>query len=94
MSSKLFDIVAINETKLDDSISDMQVSVDGHAIIRIYRFRGAGGVAMYVQETLNYREREDLCPHDLELVALEMLKNNSKPFLVSTWYRPPCHLVY
>ena len=33
--------------------------------------------------------RADLSPNNLECLTVEINKPRSKPFLVSTWYRPP-----
>ena len=50
--------------------------------------RNGGVVCFYVRCNLNYKIRDDLSPENLELLVLEITRLRSKPFLVSTWYRP------
>ena len=48
-----------------------------------------GGVCIYLHSSINYKIRDDLVPSELEAVCVEIIKPHSKPFLVSTVYRPP-----
>ena len=52
------------------------------------RKRNGGGVCGYVCSSIDIRRRTDLESSSLELLALEVKKPNSKPFLVYCWYRP------
>jgi exonuclease III len=47
MQDKPFDILTLNETRLDNSISDSEVKISGYDIVRPNRNRNGGGVAMY-----------------------------------------------
>ena len=47
------------------------------------------GVCIYVRSNINFQLRADLSPNNLECLTVEISKPRSKPFLVSTWYRPP-----
>ena len=93
------DILALNETWLDTSICDNDVFISGHEIVRRNRYvRGAdekmyGGVSFYVCSRINFSLRTDLSIDQLENVRIEVRKPNSKPFLVTTWYRPPDSIV-
>ena len=52
-----------------------------------------GMVAVYAftnKTSINFVIRRDLNLNDLENLCLEIQKPSSKPFLVVTWYRPPC----
>ena len=89
------DVLAINETKLDSTVNDNEVYIPGYEIIRRDRYlkgRSGGGVCLYVRSTINYSIRSDLST-ELETVTIEIRKPRSKPFVVSTWYRPPNSLV-
>ena len=44
---------------------------------------------MYIRDTIPYTERNDLLSNTLETICIEVSRPCSKPFLVSTWYRPP-----
>ena len=84
------DVLAINESKLDDSIKNCELYIPGYEIIRIDRNRNGGGVCFYINNSINFVIRHDLNLNDLENLCLEIQKPSSKPFLVVTWYRPPC----
>ena len=56
------EVLAINESKLDDTISDTEVCIPGYIIIRKDRSRSGGGVALYIRENLSYTNRIDLVP--------------------------------
>lgn len=84
------DILAINETKLNDNVSDNEVYLSGYEIIRRDRTsNGGGGVCFYIRSGINYKIRSDLNIPDLENLCIEINKPRSTPFLVNTWYRPP-----
>ena len=63
---KSFDIIAFNETRLDLSISDGEVKIYGYDLIRKDRTRKGGGVCIFLRSSINYQNRSDLVPNDLE----------------------------
>jgi len=92
--SKGVDILAINETKLDSTIKDNEVHLPGYGVVRKDRENngrhgGGGGVCIYVRSNINFQIRADLSPSDIECLTNEISRPRSKPFLVSTCYRPP-----
>ena len=89
MCSKNIDLIAFNETRLDLSISDGLIHLDGYEVVRKDRSRNGGGVCIYLRSSINYKIRSDLIPPELEAVCLEITKPQSKPFIVTTIYRPP-----
>ena len=89
MSNNKLDVLAINETKLDDSISDVELNIYGYDLIRRDRHRNGGGVCFFVKSSINYTIRPDLRLEKLENLCIEIHKTNCKPFLIVTWYRPP-----
>jgi exonuclease III len=44
---------------------------------------------VYTFVAINYKIRSDLIPPELEAVCVEITKPQSKPFIVTTIYRPP-----
>ena len=91
ISDKKIDILAINEAKLNDTISDNEIYLPGFEIIRKDRLkngRNGGGVCLYIRSNLNYNIRSDLEHDKLEMISIEIKNPNSRPFFVSTWYRP------
>ena len=63
-----FDIFAINESKIDDSITDGEISISGFNLIRKDHSRAGGGVVLYIRESLSYIDRNDLVPDRLEML--------------------------
>jgi hypothetical protein len=90
MLNNPLDILAINESKINESISDDEISVSGFHLIRKDRNRHGGGVLMYIRETIPFRERNDLqTACSLEMLCVKISRPCSRPFLVTTWYRTP-----
>ena len=89
MNNQPFDILAINETKLNSIVTDEQIRLTGYNVIRNDRDEFGGGVCIFVRSSINYKIIKDFADENLELIALEIKKPNSRPFLVATWYRPP-----
>ena len=92
LSNHKIDILALNETKLDSTILDNEISLPGFDVIRKDRTingRNGGGVCLYIRNCLNYIVRDDLQNDKLEFISIEITNPHSKPFIVSTWYRPP-----
>ena len=89
MANKFIDLIAFNETRLDANITDNMINIDGYDVVRKDRSRNGGGVCIYLRSSINYRVRNDLVPTELEVVCIEITKPHSKPFLVTTVYRPP-----
>ncbi len=83
------DILCLNETRLDNSISNSEVENRGYELVRRDRNRDGGGVAIYLRNNIPFLERSDLISDNVEALCLEIRKPKSKPVLVSTWYRPP-----
>ena len=69
------DLLAINETRQDGSISDQDVKVEGYDVIRSDRTvngRFGGGVCFYIRSDINYVVREDLDDQLLEILSIEI----------------------
>ena len=59
---KPFDILTLNETRPDNSISDSEVKIPGYDIVRRDRNRNGGGVAMFIRSNISFINRNDLVP--------------------------------
>ena len=44
---------------------------------------------MYLRNNINYQISDDLCVGQLECVVIEIIRPQSRPFFVSTWYKIP-----
>ena len=51
--------------------------------------KNGGGVCIYIRSHISFQLRADLSPNNLEFLTVEITRPRSKPFPVSTWYRPP-----
>ena len=92
--SNKIDILCINETKLDLTISDQEVCLPGFEIIRRDRKvngRKGGGVCLYVRSNINYKIRYDLQSEILENLIVEITKSRSKSILVILYAK---HIMY
>ena len=89
MSNKIIDLIAFNETRLDSNITNNMIHLNDYDLIRKDRSRNGGGVCICLRSSINYKIRNDLVPSELEAVCIEIIKPHSKPFFVTTVYRPP-----
>ena len=84
-----FEILSLNETRLDETIQNNIVQIPGYEIIRRDRNRRGGGVAFLVKNCYSCTVRNDLIPNDIEAICIELKLRMSRSILVLTWYRPP-----
>ena len=89
LQKESFDILSVNETRLDEHIIDSIVNINGYSIVRNDRNRDGGGVAIYYRNCTNTALRNDLIPEDLEAICIEVKQAKSKPILIASVYRPP-----
>ena len=89
MVNKPIDILCINESRLDETITNDAVGIAGYSLFRNDRYRLGGGVAVYVRNVLNVNERSSLVPLSLEAICVEVFKPKTKPILLTAIYRPP-----
>ena len=82
-----FDIIAITETHLDNSISDNFLHIDGMKLFRRDRKKcKGGGCIMYCAENLQTIHRKDLASKDLEAIWVQ-IKFPTTTALFSVVYR-------
>ena len=84
-----FDLLALNETRLDSSISDGLVKIRGYDIVRKNRSHTGGGICIYLRSAINFKIRSDLVPDDIEAICIVISKPNSRNVIVASVYRPP-----
>ena len=77
----LFDIIVINECKVDHSFPDSHFYIKGFRLYRKDRHRFGGGVFIYVRRGLMVTRIHDLERHEVESITLWVL--------VIGIYRPP-----
>ena len=81
-------VIGISESKLDKSVLDGKVGIDGYEIKRYDRDRHGGGVACYIRKDLVFNPRENFST-DIENIFFDIQLPKSKPILVGVVYRPP-----
>ena len=81
-------VLCLNETKLDDTVEDNCIDIDGYQVIRKDRTRHGGGVAMYAHESLMFEFRNDFNVAELESLTIEIRLPFTKPIILMTLYRP------
>ena len=88
MKNQTFDILAITESKCDDTIIDSELHIDEYTIIRKDRNRQGGGVAIYISYNLTFN-RLTKFECDVEAICINVTSKNIKPVTICTMYRPP-----
>ena len=89
MADKNLDVLAINETRLSDSIDNSCIHFQGYDIVRRDRNRNGGGVCLYIRSSINFKTRSSLKSDIYEAIVVEIFKPNSQPFCIVAVYRPP-----
>ena len=92
MSTNSFDVIAVSETWLNESIPDNSVSLPGYVIIRHDRKnlkkKGGGGVCLYVSTDISYLIVDSSSDTDTEYLIVKLTVANTV-LLVCVVYRPP-----
>ena len=89
LSNQKYDILSINETMLDSSISNNEINISGYDVVRKDRNRNGGAVALYIRNVIDYKIRNDLMNEKLETITIEVCPPKGKSFFINIWYRPP-----
>ena len=76
------DILTINESKIDDNISNDDIQINGFNTIRKDRNRFGGGVVL--RDSISFSDRKDLIPNDLEMVYNELCNKVNKSLIISS----------
>ena len=80
-------VIGITESKIDDTVLDGEIMIDGYIPIRSDRTRHGGGVICYIREDISFNKIE--LKSDIEHIFLDILLPNTKPILIGIIYRPP-----
>ena len=81
-------VIGIAETKLDGTIFNAEVYIEGYSIVRWDRDRKGGGVACYIKNDICFSTR-NILSKKIEVIFEEMLLPTTKPLSVGIVYRPP-----
>ena len=80
-------VIAISESKLDDSVLPYEIQIEIYDLIRSDRTGHGGGVACFIRNNLSYNTKSFL-PWDRKNIHWDFLPH-SKALIVGTIYRPP-----
>ena len=81
-------VIGISESKLDKTVFDSEVAIEGYDLLRKDRNRHGGGVACYVRNDICYNPKKIL-QDDLENIFIDILLPKTKPITVGIVYKPP-----
>ena len=68
------DVLTINETRLDDTISNVAIAIPGYNVVRKDLNRKGGGVAIYARKNFSFIERNELNTCNFEITCIEISK--------------------
>ena len=81
-------VIGITESKLDGSVLDGEINIDGYELVRSDRNRHGGGVACYIRSDISFNVRGDFSS-EIENIFFDILLPKTKPILIGILYRPP-----
>ena len=87
LCSKVFDILSIQETKIDRTFPYSQFQVDGYKLFRRDRVKGGGGIAVYISECITATTTK-VTGKSVESLLLD-LRIGQRQFALVSVYKPP-----
>ena len=72
-------VIGVTESKLDATVLDGEVNIDGYEVKRSDRNRHGGGVACYVRNDISFNVRSDFSD-EIDNIVFDMLLPKTKPF--------------
>jgi len=87
LAQKAFDILSIQETKIDWTFPNSQFHVEGFKLFRRDRVKGGGGIAVLISDNIIATTRKVACTH-LEALLFD-LRIGQRQFAPLSAYKPP-----
>ena len=81
-------VISITETKLDNSIGDSEISIDGYYAIWRDQNKNIGGVICYVTNKVCYSTKNCIS-NEIENSSVKLRIPKTKPITVEIVYKPP-----
>ena len=85
--------IGITETKLDGTIFDAKLYIEGYSIVRCDRDRKGGGLAWYIKNGICFITKNVLSKK-IEVIFVDLLLPKTKPISVGIVYRPPKDTIF
>jgi exonuclease III len=82
-------ILTTSETHLDNTFDDTVVAIHGYNIYRKDRNANGGSVAVYIQNHIPVKLRDDLMLNTAEVIWLQIHLPHLKPISLGSCFRPP-----
>ena len=79
--------LGITETKLDNTVSNEELKIDGYNLLRSDRNKNGGRVACYIKNNIAHNHQSSIS-ENIENIVLDILLPKSKPISVDIIYRP------
>ncbi|CAB4039134.1 Neuroendocrine convertase 1, partial [Paramuricea clavata] len=83
----VFDILSIQETKIDKTFPNFRFYVEGFKYFRRDRKKGGGGIIVYIKESIIAQQKKIACKQ-LETILLQ-LRIGQRQFALISAYKPP-----
>ena len=81
-------VTGIRETKLDRTIFDVEIYIEGYSIVRCDTGRRGGGVACYIKHDISLSTK-NILSKNIEIVFVDLLLPKTKPISIAIVYRLP-----
>ena len=78
-------VIRITESKLDKTVLDEEINIDGYELARSDRNRHGGGVACYIRNDISFNGRADFSG-EIENIFLDIFLPKTKPKLIGILY--------
>ena len=89
LQSGNIDILCVNETKVDQHISQADLAISGYNLHRKDRNRHGGGVGIYCKDFININTLPHLSSEGIESIWIKISVKKSSPIFLCCAYRPP-----
>ena len=81
-------VIGIIKTKLENSIGDLEISINGYCAIRRDRNRKGGGAICYITNKICYSTKNCIS-NEIENIFAKLHILRTKPITVGIVYKPP-----
>ena len=90
MKDNPYDVFSVSETWLKPSVSDAEISLPGYSVVRMDCCEKiGGGTAIYVRDSLPFKNHSYLMINELENCMIEILRPKTKKLFIRCVYRAP-----
>ena len=79
-------IIGITESKIDNTVTDTEIKIQGYTPIRNDRTRHGGGVVVYIKEGIGFNRRD--FSNEFENIFVDILLPKTKKILIGIIYNP------